>query len=93
MKKYSVYIPIIHTIFDYFQILGQYHERLVQEKIDFMKQFSFFSEWSTSKMLSLWELFKKQSYTKNSIVYKEGDNTDGIYFVKQGEIEVRILKF
>ena len=44
-------------------------------------------------MLSLWELFKKHNYTKNSIVYKEGDNTDGIYFVKQGEIEVKKKTF
>jgi CRP-like cAMP-binding protein len=60
----------------------------MQEKIDFMKQYSFFSEWSTSKMLSLWELFKKITYPKNYLVYKEGDLSDGIYFVRKGEIEV-----
>lgn len=65
---------------------------IIQSKVNFIKQYSFFSEWNTSKMLSLWELLKLQKFPRNHIIYKEGDNSTCIFFVKEGEIEVVFLK-
>lgn len=53
-----------------------------------MKNYSFFAEWNTSKMLSLWELLKLQSFSRNHVIYKEGDLSTSFFFVKEGEIEV-----
>lgn len=69
------------------------HETIVQSKIDFMKNYSFFSGWNTSKMLSLWELLRLSRFPKNSVIFKEGDEAKSLFFVKSGEIEVRFLYF
>ena len=61
-------------------------------KINFLKKFSFFKEISKTKILSLISAIKIKNYVKNDIIYKEGEDSKYIYFVKQGEIEV-ILKF
>ena len=53
-----------------------------------MKNYSFFAEWNTSKMLSLWELLRLTKVPKNFVIFKEGDESKCFYFVKNGEIEV-----
>jgi CRP-like cAMP-binding protein len=53
-----------------------------------MKNYSFFSEWNTSKMLSLWELLRLSKIPKNSVIFKEGDESKCFFFIKAGEIEV-----
>ncbi|KAL4470100.1 hypothetical protein ABPG72_008759 [Tetrahymena utriculariae] len=72
----------------YDKILSNYHQKKFMESVNFLKEFSFFANWQNSKINGLLQSMEKRAAQYKEIIYKEGDNPDFVYFIKEGEFEV-----
>ncbi|CDW80269.1 UNKNOWN [Stylonychia lemnae] len=74
---------------EYQVIVGNAMKRQVNEKVKFFKNFRIFSNLSKNKMQRMLYYFQERQYHRKQVVFMEGiDNTDGVYFIKNGEFEV-----
>lgn len=69
-------------------VIGIYYEQQKREQMNFLKQFSFFNKIGNSKMLSLMNSFKVNTYHPKSIVYSQNEPVKNIYFIRRGEVEI-----
>ncbi|KRX07392.1 Cyclic nucleotide-binding protein [Pseudocohnilembus persalinus] len=69
-------------------IMGDYKENILNQKIQYLRQFNFFKTAPTYQLLQLLHYLKKQKYTKNNFVFKEQDKVKDLYFIKNGEVEL-----
>jgi hypothetical protein len=54
------------------KLLRYYNELVLQEKIDFLKQYSFFQGIASAKLLSILHYMSLEKVHRNSTIYKEG---------------------
>lgn len=67
---------------------GLHNGQKIKEKLNFFHNFKFFSDFTKERMSSLLFLFENFDVKRNQIIYKEGDQSNYLYFIKQGEVEV-----
>ncbi|CAG9330688.1 unnamed protein product [Blepharisma stoltei] len=71
---------------DYLRILGNYQTWKLEEFISFLSALPAFASWSKSHLAALSYYFSLATYTKNQIIYRQGEPSDGVYIVKSGEV-------
>ncbi|CAD8085306.1 unnamed protein product [Paramecium primaurelia] len=70
----------------YQKVLGQYQEKILQEKLQFIKCTPPFKNWSQSGQLILLHSCQEMSFEAGSFIYKRGQKGDTVYIIKEGEI-------
>ena len=61
---------------------------LLKDFIDKLNKFPFFQNLSFLKSQNLFLNYEEKIYNKNEIIYKEGDDINGIYLIIQGECKI-----
>ncbi|KAL4505386.1 hypothetical protein ABPG72_002448 [Tetrahymena utriculariae] len=70
------------------QIMGAYREFVFNERVEYLRQFSFFKNIPTSQLLSLWHYMKEEKFNMKNIIYKENDPSCFIFFIRKGEVQI-----
>ena len=65
-------------------------EKKINEQVEFIKNFRLADGTTRNTLIKLLYYLKERYYRRRDIVYKEKDLADGVYFIKEGEFEVRI---
>ena len=52
-----------------------------------------FKGWSASSMEQLYRQFKIETFRKDKVFYKENEPSSDLYFIKEGEIEVKFFLY
>ena len=71
---------------DFSVVMRRAQKRKIADQVGFLKKFPFFQELSQIKLQKLFYLLEKRRHTKNSVIFKQGDSIDGIYFIGEGEL-------
>ena len=77
---------------NYQSIISSFMDKSKNENLSFLQNLSIFKGWSLGNMEQLYFQFNIQKYSKNHVFYKEGDEADSLYFIKNGEVEVFLMK-
>ncbi|KAL4466768.1 hypothetical protein ABPG74_010365 [Tetrahymena malaccensis] len=72
---------------NYLKFLSEYHERVYQEKISFVKQFFIFEQLD-KRLPSLIILFEPKSYISGQLIYEAGDEVNYLYLIKKGTVAI-----
>ena len=72
--------------------LGQI-EKGIDKMIDFLRQFRICQDVSRPALTQLLYYLKEKNYRRRDMLFKEGDPSEGVYFIKDGEFEVSYNKF
>ncbi|EGR29986.1 cyclic nucleotide-binding domain protein [Ichthyophthirius multifiliis] len=70
------------------KIIGELCRQKILEKINFIKQYWFFSQIPNNKIMSILMYFKIENIQKEKYLYKEGEQIKDIYLLKEGEVEL-----
>ncbi|EAR88757.2 cyclic nucleotide-binding domain protein (macronuclear) [Tetrahymena thermophila SB210] len=70
------------------QIMGAYREFVFNERVEYLRQFSFFKNIPTSQLLSLWHYMKEEKFNMKNIIYTENDPSCFIFFIRKGEVQI-----
>ena len=73
---------------DYLSSLKEIETRALNRKISSVQQLPFLQHWTKGQMTRLIYSFTDKSFSRGQIVYNEGENSENIYMVKEGEFEV-----
>ena len=68
-------------------------QKKLDTKVEFFKNFRLSEGISRTNLNKLSYYLKEKQFRRRDIIYREGDLADIIYFVKEGEFEVKIKKF
>ena len=72
-------------------MLGGYEERKLTNSINFLLEYYIFKGWSFAELKELFSKFYEKKFERKSIIFREGENADLIYFIKSGEFKVFLL--
>lgn len=78
---------------NYKKIMMMNHSKELRETTDFFAKFEIFSHWPRAKLSTFVKCFQKNEFQNNDVLYKENDESTFLYFIKEGEVEVRTRKF
>jgi len=56
--------------------------------LNILRQISFFQSLSESDQLSLIDNVKIEFFPENHVIFKEGDEADGMYIIRSGEVRI-----
>jgi CRP-like cAMP-binding protein len=73
---------------DFKRIMGEVTERRLNEVVMFLQRLPMFSAWTRTSVLRLSYYFKQRQFTWKQVVYKQGDDPEFVYFVKEGEFQL-----
>ena len=73
---------------DYEKIIQPIEERMLNDKITFLKSFPFLQHLSKQILSKLTYSKKEIVFNRGNTVYQEGDKSQGIYLVYEGEFQV-----
>ncbi|CAG9331801.1 CNBD2_16 [Blepharisma stoltei] len=73
---------------DYLRILGKSETIRLDEMIGFFQTMPMFKNWGKKAIGRLTYFFKDKSLVRNDILYKQGDESEYVYIVKQGTLEL-----
>ena len=76
------------TKYDFNQLLNQIESDKANKFTNYLRGFDVFKKVPRPIGLKFYKLMENKSYLRNEAVYKEGDNLDGIYFIRNGEFLV-----
>ncbi|CAI2382238.1 unnamed protein product [Moneuplotes crassus] len=88
--KTGAYFAVIGKA-DYQKVLLKIQEKELNKKIDFFKSLPIFQDWTRIAVGKLTYFFIEKEYLRNFKVYSEGDKTEYIYIVLEGEFEANKL--
>ena len=74
--------------FNYNRILSSLLNSKRTELIEYLKQHSYFKQLTKVSLLKLSYCFEEKNLTKDQIIFKEGDQLEYIYFIKEGEVKL-----
>lgn len=63
-------------------------ERKINLRVEFLKNFRLADGITRNTLVKLTQYLKEKTYRRRDVVYKEGDVSDGVFFIKDGEFEV-----
>ena len=86
VRERSSFLVLYKT--DFTKILGGIAEKRMNVIIKFMQQLVYFKSWSRVSLVRIAYNFQYKKYKRNQYIYHEGDECDGIYFIKDGEITI-----
>lgn len=69
---------------DYNRVIGESMEKKLNEQVDFIKNFRLSEGITKNTLVKLIYYFKEKTYRRRDIVFKENDDSDGMYFIKEG---------
>jgi CRP-like cAMP-binding protein len=69
---------------DYEKILSKMQQAELEERADFLATMPIFHTWTRSSLKSLGQVMSTKSVPRNTIIIKQGDEPDGLYFVRKG---------
>ena len=70
---------------DYTRLVAAHTEKLLNDKVDFLRKLPIFRNWSKLSISKLSFAFQRQTCQKGQVIYSENDRVDYVYFVKEGE--------
>ena len=74
---------------DFQNILKNKIKKSKLDQMEVLQSLPFFRVWTKTQLLKLVNfIIEPKQYVKNQIVYNEGDISDSIYIIRQGEFEV-----
>jgi CRP-like cAMP-binding protein len=73
---------------DFTQILGDLGEKRLNLITKFMLELAYFHDLSKISLIRLAYHLEFKMYTRTQYLFQEGDKTDGIYFIKNGEVTI-----
>ena len=73
-------------------LMGNYHNFIIKEKLQFFNSFSFFKSTSQSKIQHMILSLKPKTYSTQQYIYRPGEKIDALYFIKKGEVEVQFFE-
>jgi CRP-like cAMP-binding protein len=79
---------LVLTKTDFKKILGSMSENKLLNQVKFLQRVHYFQNWSKSSLTKIAYYFDTLKFKKNQPVYKEGDQVEGIYFIREGEIVI-----
>lgn len=68
--------------------MGEYTKYLLNEKVQYLKNFCFFKDIPTFQMLQLFHYMKEIKFKKNNIIYSEKEKVKYVYFIREGEVDI-----
>ena len=73
------------------RLLAHYAERSINEKIDFLQELPIFKSWSRNYLMKVSFYFTPKKLTWNQVLYRAGQTSFSIFFIKSGDIMVKII--
>jgi CRP-like cAMP-binding protein len=58
------------------------------DAVDFLQRTPLFCHWSKSRLREAAHRFNTRLYQPNEVIVREGDESDGVYFIRKGEVQV-----
>ena len=68
------------------QVMRRAQRKKFAEQVGFLRKFPFYKDFSQIKLQKLYYLLEKRKLIKNSVIFRQGDSIDGIYFIEDGEL-------
>jgi CRP-like cAMP-binding protein len=72
----------------YSKVVGNSLQKKIQKRNRYLKQFRILKSMNDVALNQLNFYLKERDFVRKQIVYKKGQPTDGLYFVKSGSFEV-----
>jgi hypothetical protein len=69
-------------------LVGTYHKQQNLNTIKYLKQYSFFAEVPHFKFLPFLPFLLQRDVKRGTVLYQEGDKCDGIFFLREGDVEI-----
>ncbi|KAM3141674.1 hypothetical protein pb186bvf_006279 [Paramecium bursaria] len=76
---------------DFQQIFEQYQEQLQEKKMNLLKGFEQFKNYSNRRLERILESTIIQKFSMHSVIYYENTPADYLYFIKSGDVEIQKL--
>jgi CRP-like cAMP-binding protein len=73
---------------DFKRIIGEVTERRLAEVVSFLRSLPMFAQMTRKSLTKLSYYFKQRLFTRKQVVYREGEEADLVYFVKEGEFQL-----
>lgn len=83
--------PVIWAVLtrkSYETIIKPIEERILNEKIGFLKSFPFLQHLSKQTLSKLTYTVEEFKYNRGNTVYNEGDKSEGVYLIYKGEFQI-----
>jgi CRP-like cAMP-binding protein len=72
----------------YNRIVALNQDKIHNENIEFLKTLLPFKGWPKGNLDQIFYQLEERVYKKGQVIYKEGDEADRIFFIREGEVEV-----
>jgi CRP-like cAMP-binding protein len=73
---------------DFKAILGQLTEQTLSSRVAFLQKLPVFSFWTKKSLEKLSYFFKELKFTRRQTVFRQGDQGNDLYFIKEGEFQL-----
>jgi len=73
---------------DFVRIVGKVKEFLLNQKVDFLKKFPIFTQWTRTAMQKVTYHFREKMYKRKQAAFVIGDEANYLFFIKEGEFQV-----
>lgn len=73
----------------FYKIPGALQEKKFTENINCLSNVNIFKHWKHNQISSVLMSAEEVKLTRNQVIFKEGDVPKLLYFIKQGEVEVK----
>jgi CRP-like cAMP-binding protein len=64
------------------------HDRELEERAEFLSSIPVFHTWTKHYLTQLAQIMAPKSVPRNKVIIRQGDEPDGLYFIKHGECKV-----
>lgn len=56
-----------------------------------MRKIDIFQHWAQNRIAVILQCVEEKTYLRNHVLFREGDKSNLLYFIKEGEVEVEIV--
>lgn len=60
------------------------------DNVTYLSNLDIFTPWKHFELFPIVKSMEEVKYNRNHVIFREGDNPDKVYFIKSGEVEVRL---
>ncbi|CAG9316510.1 unnamed protein product [Blepharisma stoltei] len=72
----------------YLRILGKLTAQKLDELVSFLSKLPVFSSWTAKSLVNLSYYFTQVKFTRNQVIYSEGDPPACAYIIREGEVQL-----
>ncbi|CAD8190409.1 unnamed protein product [Paramecium pentaurelia] len=83
----SQFIKLSREAFNKF--LSEYYTRIQNKNFMFLKSINIFSDWSDADVGLIQYHLQNIEYSMNTVIYREGEQIKGVYFIISGVVEIQ----